>query len=184
MSRRAFSESPLDYAQMPERWPETRLRSIDLAPYFAREFARTLRAALEGHSPKVVATEAGIARSALYNYLDGRRWASLDVIGALATVLDANFFPTIERQHELSAELAAELALDPMFAAGAEWNRTPGHADFVIGGVAFDVKARRTGSSVKVTVTPLVDFVYTPGFLVTLKDSPAGSVNVEILKRR
>lgn len=181
MSRRAESASPLDYARTPQAWPNTRLMAMDLAPYLAREFSQTLRRALEGRSPTALASEAGIGRSALYNYLDGRRWASLDAVGALATVLDVNLLPTPERQLELRAEFAAEFALDATFPIGLN-PPGGGGADFEVGGVEFELKVRRTGEASEVIVTPLTPVSPVRSFVVILTDHGIDPVHIETVR--
>ncbi len=175
MSRRGHSLRPVDYAQRPEAWPDTRLSAFDLAPYFAREFSRELGQALVDRSARSVAVEAGVARSALYNYLDGLRWPSLDAIGALSTTLGVDLLPTRSRQYELWAELAAELALDPLFERGSTLMSKSGRADFMIGGVEYEVKVRNhKGRPTQVRVSPLT--VSKPTILVEFTNDPDAGV--------
>lgn len=76
------------------RWPDGRLlKSAPLATWWAAEISRQLQTALDGQSKREVADSIGVARSTLYDILNGSSWPDLITIVALEAYFDVPLMP-------------------------------------------------------------------------------------------
>ena len=75
-------------------WPDGSLRR-DAPPEarYAVEICRRLRDAMEDLTAVGVATDAGVARSTLYDILNGARWPDMVVIAKLEVALNTRLWP-------------------------------------------------------------------------------------------
>jgi hypothetical protein len=77
-------------------WPDGRLKKdAPVAARYALELSKRLREATEGRPLVSVAEEASIARSTLYDLLQGRTWADLQTLAKLETVLGCRLWPEL-----------------------------------------------------------------------------------------
>lgn len=96
--RRNPTGPPREYLAAGE-WPDGRLKkSAPVAAQYALEVSRRLRAATEDRPLAAVAEEAAIARSTLYDLLQGRTWADLQSLAKLETVLGHRLWPDLVRE--------------------------------------------------------------------------------------
>ena len=77
-------------------WPDGVLRDdAPVAARYALELSRRLRDATEGRALAVVAEDADIARSTLYDLLQGRTWADLQTLAKLEVTLGSRLWPEL-----------------------------------------------------------------------------------------
>lgn len=66
-----------------------------VAARYALDLSRRLRDATEGRALAVVAEDADIARSTLYDLLQGRTWADLQTLAKLEVTLGSRLWPEL-----------------------------------------------------------------------------------------
>lgn len=66
-----------------------------VAAHYALELSKNLRDATEGRALAVVAEDADIARSTLYDLLQGRTWADLQTLAKLEVTLGSRLWPEL-----------------------------------------------------------------------------------------
>jgi len=67
-----------------------------IAARYAFELSKRLWEATEGRALAVVAEEADIARSTLYDLLQGRTWADLQTLAKLEMTLGSRLWPELD----------------------------------------------------------------------------------------
>ena len=93
--RRNPTGPPRDYLKKGD-WPDGELKKgAPVAARYALELSKRLREATEGRALLVVAEEASIARSTLYDILQGRTWADLQTLAKLETALGRTLWPDL-----------------------------------------------------------------------------------------
>lgn len=91
--RRNPTGPPREYLAAGD-WPDGRLKTnAPVAAHYALEVSRRLREATDGRPLAAVAEEAAIARSTLYDLLQGRTWADLQSLAKLESVLGRRLWP-------------------------------------------------------------------------------------------
>ena len=79
-------------------WPDgTIAADAPHAIHWAAEISRRLKAALSNTSTTAVAAELGIARSTLYDIINGTTWPDFVTIADLEAVLDIELLPRSSR---------------------------------------------------------------------------------------
>ena len=95
--RRSPAGPPRDFLAQGE-WPDGVLRDgAPVAARYALELSKNLREATEGRAMAAVAEEADIARSTLYDILQGRTWADLQTLAKLEVTLGTQLWPELAR---------------------------------------------------------------------------------------
>lgn len=93
VTRRASPvRAPRDYV-LTGVWPDGELSDDEPAAAYAAHIAAALGVALAGRNKSEVAAAAGLARSTLYDMIEGRTWGDLISIARLEAVLDARLWP-------------------------------------------------------------------------------------------
>ena len=79
---------------MRGRWPDGKIHNnAPTATYWAAEIAKRLRIAVDGSSKSDVAAEAEIARSTLYDLLNGEAWPDVVTVVKLQDALGVELWP-------------------------------------------------------------------------------------------